>query len=344
MTDYLRLKKENYKIIEEEKKGKKVEVSGYPYWLTIDPANYCNLSCPLCPTGQKRGARKQVTLSMGKFKKVIDCLGPYLIHMDLCNWGEPLLNKKVVDMIKYAKKFFINVKLDTNINILNESSAQRLIESGLDKIILSIDGASQESYLKYRRGGDFKKAINNLQLLVNKKMELSSITPFIEWQFLVFRHNEHEISIAKKMAEDLGVDEINFTPPYAGSLKWLATIEPFRSKFYEVKGEKVSFKSCPRQEICNWLWDSVVVNSNGSVSPCCSVENSSDDFFEEFNPLSFNFNHRKYKEARERIVLKKDPNGENKNICLRCEHWGWSNHMDAGFILSKLERRQNAFS
>ena len=96
-------KVDNFIHIEKQKSNCDEYVLGYPYWLTIDPTNFCTLKCPFCPTGQGRNSRTRAMLSLDNFKKIIDELGPYLIHIDFCNWGEPLLNKQIYDNILRAK-------------------------------------------------------------------------------------------------------------------------------------------------------------------------------------------------------------------------------------------------
>ncbi|MBN2407446.1 MAG: radical SAM protein [Elusimicrobia bacterium] len=344
MKGILKKKIDNYYLIEKQKEARAVVLDGYPCWLTVDPANYCNLQCPLCPTGQGRGSRPKKALPFAVFKRVMDELGPYLIHADFCNWGEPLLNEDLCGMIEYAKRFRIHTKLDTNMNVFDEKKAEEIISSGLDKIILSIDGATQESYQKYRVKGDLEKVIRNIKILVERRKRMNRANPRIEWQFLVFRHNEVEMQDARKMAADLGVDEINFTPPYTGSIEWLTTLEPFRSKYYEINGEKVEFRKPGEKTVCNWLWDGITVNSSGSVSPCCSVEDAKDDFCGNISEDAFDkiWNGKMYAEARKHVANHAEkPEKESRNVCLRCDHVGWSNHMDIEFILRKMEKEVN---
>jgi len=340
-SELLNKRIENYYLVEKEKKERRVELHGYPYWLTIDPTNFCNLRCLFCPTGQRRMSRPQCKMTFEQFKIIIDKLGMYLIHIDLCNWGEPFLNEEIFDMVLYAKRFLIHIKIDTNFTIFDEEKAEKLLNSGLDKIILSIDGASRETYPVYRVGGDFDKVIKNIKILVKKREEMKKNKPFIEWQFLVFRHNEHEIEKARKLAEELGVDTIGFTAPYVRRLNWLSTLEPFRSKHYEIKDGRIEFKKNKREIICNWLWDGITINSDTSISPCCSVEDAKDDFFSKFpeNESIFSiWNSKKYIEARKHVLEERDIlHPDSKNICLRCDHIGWSNHMDVGFLVEKMK-------
>ena len=131
-------------------------------------------------------------MKFGDFKKIIDQIGPYLYSLHLYNWGEPLLNEELVDMIRYAKKFKIMVQVSTNLSILDENLARGLIESGLDHLIVSVDGITNESYSMYRVGGDLQK-VSNIKTITAIKMKLNSERPAITGQFLVNRHNESEV-------------------------------------------------------------------------------------------------------------------------------------------------------
>jgi len=323
----LKQKVDNFILIEEQKLSLEEYIQGYPYWLTIDPANFCTLKCPFCPTGQGRNSRSKAVLSLDNFKKIIDKLGPYLIHIDFCNWGEPLLNKQIYEMIKIAKLYNIDTKIDSNLNQFREQDAESLILSGLDKLIVSIDGATPESYSKYRIGGDFNKVIDNLKLLLKKKRQLSKIFPHICWQFLVFRHNEHEIEEVKRLGRDLGVD-VSITKAFIGNKDWIPLNEDYSHyKRKEINNEYTSdhFKE-HREDMCNWLWEAIVINPNGSVSPCCSVEDEKDDFGNIFHqPFSEIWNNEKYRTARSYIKDKKIIQGRDNNICINCRQLGMIN-------------------
>ncbi len=323
-----REKLNNFLLIEEDKKELREHVRGFPYWLTIDPANYCTLRCPFCPTGQGRGSREKGMLSFENFKKLADELGPYLIHIDFCNWGEPLLNNQIYRMIEYAKQYNVDTKVDSSLNHFSEKDAEDMVLSGLDRLIVSIDGASQETYSKYRIGGDFNKVIDNLKILVSKRKELGRVNPYISWQFLVFRHNEHEIEDAKIMSRDLGVDSIGITKAFIGNKEWIPLNEEYSHyKKEEIKEEFTSehFK-VSRHMACNWPWEAIVINPNGSVSVCCSVEDEKDDFGNIFE-ASFRdiWNNDKYRQARRFIRNKKGDAEESNNICIGCRHLGLTN-------------------
>ena len=185
---------------------------GKPYWLTIDPTNFCQLHCPFCPTGANRGVRDKSEMPLEHFKRLMERLGPTLVHMDMINWGESLLHKQLPDMIACAKAHGVFVKLDANLNDMPPGTPERLVLSGLDVLSVSIDGLTQETYGKYRVGGSLEKVLANLRALIAKRGELRRSTPWIRWQFLVFKHNEHEAESVAEFARGLGVDHADVTP------------------------------------------------------------------------------------------------------------------------------------
>ncbi len=182
-------------------------LSSYPTYLTIDPFSACNLKCPLCPTGNGRITLKKGRLQTEMFRHIVDEMGTYLYNIDMFNWGEPLLNKDIYAMIAYAHKRHIITSVSSNFHYFDAQAAERMINSGLDYLILSIDGATQATYEQYRVGGDLDTVLRNVGTLTDTRKQLGSSTPYIFWQYLVFRHNEHEIEQARALATDLGVDE-----------------------------------------------------------------------------------------------------------------------------------------
>ncbi|MBN1823129.1 MAG: SPASM domain-containing protein [Endomicrobiales bacterium] len=319
---YLR-KRLNYNLIEYQKSRMHSVVYGYPYWMTIDPSSVCNLQCRFCPTGQKRNKRKQAIMSFDNFNTIINELGPYLFHIDFCNWGEPLLNGDIWKMIKRAKTYGVTAKVDTNLNVvMTDSDISSLISSGLDRLTVSLDGATQEVYEKYRKNGNIGLVMDNMKRIISAKKAVNAAGPHIHWQYLVFRHNEHEMQKAEEMAAAAGVDSIGFTAPFC-SPEWVSSIDKYNN--YLKKDDKLGFKNAGG--VCGWLWDGVTINADGSVSPCCSVEEEKDDFgnvFEE--PFRSIWNNDEYRLARKYVRNRRKTNKEN--VCVRCDHIGASNHAD----------------
>jgi len=319
----------NFFLVDIQRARRDTVLLGYPYWLIIDPCNCCNLRCPFCPTGQGRNVRTKGKLSLDNFKRIVDKLGPYLIHVDLVNWGEPLLNENLLEMVSYAKQHHCDIKIDTNLTLLTEERARGLVLSGLDKIVVSIDGLTEETYGRYRQGGDFRAAMNNLLLLVKTRKVLKKTKPYITWQFLVFRHNEHEIEKAVKLGRKIGVDHVGITKAFIGDKDWM----PLNPEYSNYQTEKASenaptseyFKT-PPQTLCNWPWEAIAINTNCSVSACCSVEEERDDFGNFFDqPFEELWNSPQYLAARRYIKDKGCSGAKKGNICIGCRHAGLIN-------------------
>ena len=231
-------------------------------------------------------------------------------------------------MVKFAKKYHVDVKIDSNLNHLNEKGVTELVLSGLDKIVASIDGITDRTYAKYRVGGNFQLAMDNLKLIVKKRAELKRSKPYITWQFLVFRHNEHEIREAVSLAKRIGVDHIGITKAFIGDKNWM----PLNSEYSNYRMENIendaTFEHFKKSEtiFCNWPWEAIAINPNGSVSPCCSVEEEKDDFGNIFDqPFEDLWNGEAYRKARCYINDGKQILSSAKNVCVDCHHSGLIN-------------------
>src|SRR6202158_2314821 len=184
-------------------------VHNYPVAAYIEPTSFCNLRCPACPTGLRLGLRPSVAIKEDLFKSAIDELGDYIFHLNMYNWGEPLLHKQTPKLIRYAKEKDIKILMSTNLSIkLTDDYIENLVKSGLDSLIVSLDGASEETYKRYRISGDFNLVRNNILRIQEVKKRLGVQTPKVIWQFLVFKHNEHEIEQARALYKDWGADAI----------------------------------------------------------------------------------------------------------------------------------------
>ncbi|MGQ9627416.1 MAG: radical SAM/SPASM domain-containing protein [Anaerolineae bacterium] len=261
------------------------KVYGYPFLLTLDPSSVCQLHCPFCPTGLREGHRARTLMSLEFFKRIMDELGLYLFRLDLYNWGEPLLNKHFVDMVRYAKQSNIWVCTSTNLSLgLSDHQVEDLVTSGLDKLIISLDGVTEEKYLKYRFDGNFELVMENMRAIVRKKRELGLNRPAVVWQFLVFRHNEEDIETAKRMAAEIGVELYLAAPFVKQEEPWkemTPTLEEFNlysGRAQEGTKKVVAPTLDAKPKRCDWLYASAAINANGSVSPCCAIWEEKDDF------------------------------------------------------------------
>src|SRR5262245_27051581 len=178
-----------------------------PRTVVIDPLARCNLACPLGPTGRGHTtSRGKGMLSLALYCKILDQL-PKLHTVRLFNWGEPLLHPQIDEMISIAARRGISVHAHSHFSLKKDDAFfERLIDAGLHSIWVSIDGASEETYARYRVGGDFGLAFANLERLAKAKRRLGSKTPRIVWKFIVHRHNAHEVEVARRMAREIGVE------------------------------------------------------------------------------------------------------------------------------------------
>jgi len=276
-----------------------------PYSLLVDPSNGCPLHCPGCLHNatfeNKIGPDwPNGLLDEGIFTSFIEKFGPYASSISFFNWGEPLLNRYTPTFIGQAKKFLLHASLSSNLSV--KFDVEALVSSGLDYMILSIDGATPETYGHYRRGGNFDLVIDNVRHLVEAKRKNKKTTPWLCWHFLLFEHNKHEMELAKNMAEELGVDAIKFSLPYdviwqrdvqlaqnvqeskytfTDSVENNAVTDPQISKlFSDVFLQKWSDKLelideglCEKRSgsTCQWLYSTLVMDALGRYLPCCYV-------------------------------------------------------------------------
>ncbi len=182
---------------------------GRPYMAHISPSGLCDLSCLNCPTKDMR-TRGRKFMPFDTFRKFIDEAGDTLLYVILWSWGEPLLNPDFPRMVEYAARRNILTVSSTNLNRLSVDQARDLVSSGLDKLIIAVDGTTQESYEKYRKGGDLRRIVENIKLLVAEKKRVGAKKPFLNLRMVVSRENEHEIEDFRRMGRELKVDMISF--------------------------------------------------------------------------------------------------------------------------------------
>src|SRR5215475_14185306 len=183
---------------------------GFPVSISFEPTTSCNLRCPECPSGLRAFTRPTGMLRDDFFRQTIDQLSAELLYLVFYFQGEPYLNPAFLEMVSYASSKGIYTATSTNAHYLNDRNARRTVESGLDRLIISIDGTTQEVYEQYRVGGRLDKVLEGARNIVKWKKELNSKKPFVFFQFLVVRPNEHQIEDIKLLAKEIGVDEVRF--------------------------------------------------------------------------------------------------------------------------------------
>jgi MoaA/NifB/PqqE/SkfB family radical SAM enzyme len=181
---------------------------GMPIVLEVEPTTSCNLRCPQCPSGLRSFTRDTGMLSLPLFKNIIDEVHHDLVWLVLYFQGEPFLNKQFLEFVKYAAGKNIYTATSSNAHYFTDEMAKATVQSGLDRLIISIDGTTQESYSKYRIGGNLDKVIEGTKNIMEWKKKLNSSTPHVIWQFIAFKHNEHEVETIQQLAKQIGVDEL----------------------------------------------------------------------------------------------------------------------------------------
>lgn len=243
---------------------------GNPISIAIEPTTSCNLRCPECPSGLRDFTRPTGMLEPTFYKKVINEIYRHTHYLTFYFQGEPYLNKGFLDMVKLASKKKIYTSTSTNAHYFDEATAKKTIESGLDRLIISLDGTIQETYEQYRIGGDLNKVIEGTKRVIRWKKELGSKTPYIRFQFLVVKPNEHQIEDALKLGKELGVDDVVFKTAQIYDYKDGSPLIPDNdnySRYKKTAGGYVLKNKLLNQ--CWRMWQSCVITWDGKVVPCC---------------------------------------------------------------------------
>lgn len=249
---------------------------GWPTHLQVEPTNRCNLRCTLCPVTEGMD-RPKGFMNPKLFAKLLDEIGDYVFLILLWDWGEPFLNPAVYEMIADAKRRGIKVVSSTNGHVFaRRENAENLVNSGIDSLIFAIDGIRQETYERYREGGDLNTVVSAINQVVAAKQTLGSTTPLINLRFIVMRHNEHEIPQLINFARDLGVDALTLRTlyPYDDG-EYCATKKDGKEFLPEnARYQRFTFDSKTHSRIrrnrnpCKTLWNNPAIHWDGKVCPC----------------------------------------------------------------------------
>jgi radical SAM protein with 4Fe4S-binding SPASM domain len=244
---------------------------GMPLSISIEPTTSCNLRCPECPSGLRSFTRATGMLDERLFRQTVDQLAPTLSYLLFYFQGEPYLNISFLDMVRYASAKGIYTATSTNGHFLTDQVARRTIESGLDRLIISIDGTTQETYAAYRVGGKLDKVLEGTKNILAWKKQLRSRTPHVIFQFLVVKPNEHQVEDVRRLGAELGVDEVAFKTAqvydYKNGSPLIPTIEEF-SRYRKNDDGTFSIKNKLLNH-CWKMWQSCVITWDGKVVPCC---------------------------------------------------------------------------
>lgn len=240
-----------------------------PAYIKIEPTPLCQLRCKGCAQRNISFKHDLLKLNNGKMflsledlKKIVDPIKSTLIGVSLSLYGEPMLNTKIASLIEYLHNINVAVSFPTNLSIrFNYNQIIELVKSGLDCIEVALDGITQESYAKYRVGGNIDLILENVKLISQAKKELHSKSPQVIWKYVVFNHNKHEVEMVRNLFSTWGFDRYEFA--YDNYSDTEIKIES------DIKKNLVN-----KRKPCFWLWNTTIIRWDGSVRPCCTNEKS----------------------------------------------------------------------
>jgi radical SAM protein with 4Fe4S-binding SPASM domain len=244
---------------------------GLPIALSIEPTTSCNLRCPECPSGLRSFTRPTGMLPEELFYKVINELHPTLSYLTFYFQGEPYLHPKFTDLVKYAHQKGVYTATSTNAHFLTDDNAKKTILSGLDKLIVSLDGTTQDTYEQYRIGGKLDKVIEGTKRLLRWRKALKSQTPKVVFQFLVVKPNEHQIPEVYALAKSLGVDGVQLKTAQIYDYEQGSPLIPTIDKYsrYALQSDGTYKIKNALANSCWRMWQSCVITWDGKVVPCC---------------------------------------------------------------------------
>jgi MoaA/NifB/PqqE/SkfB family radical SAM enzyme len=248
---------------------------GMPVFLSVEPTNRCNLQCPECPTGLNLLTREKGMMSLELFQRIIESARATAMYLNLYFQGEPLLHPRLFEMIDIAKRAGIYVSTSTNAQLIDRPLAEKLIASGLDRLIISFDGPDEESYVSYRKGGEWSGLLQAVAYLVAAKKERDGKGPFIVLQCLWLSTNVNKKAALIRLTQELGADKLEF--------KTLQLLDPSKpSTLVPASGTQTRYQKCgdayvlkrTRSRICSRLFTTLVITHDGKTAACCYDKNA----------------------------------------------------------------------
>lgn len=246
--------------------------AGQPMTLSIEPTTACNLRCPECPSGLRSFTRPTGHLSEDFYTSLIDQVKDRLIYLIFYFQGEPFIHPRFLDMVRHAHQNRIYTITSTNGHFLDDDTARRTVESGLDRLIISVDGLTQDVYEQYRRRGQLDRVLQGTANIIRWKKQLQSKKPYLVFQFLVVKPNEHQIKDIYKLAREMGVDEVKLKTAQIYDFKNGHPLIPSQDKHSRYRRNASTGKYEIKYSItdeCWKMWHSAVVTWDGKMVPCC---------------------------------------------------------------------------
>ena len=296
---------------------KKTILFGKPFTVSIEPTTACNLGCPECPSGLKKFTRETGKIATEVNRNLLQSIGKQLFYINYYFQGEPFLHPDFLELIKDAKKHSIYTSTSTNAHFITSKKAEEIVHSGLDRIIISIDGTTQETYEQYRVTGTLSKVIAGTKALIEAKKKAKSTTPHLIFQFLVVKPNEHEIPAIYQLAKELGVDEVRLKSAQLYDYKHGNPLMPSQEQYTRYKISKDGTYKLKHQtgNHCWRMWSSCVLTWDAQMVPCCFDKDAEHTIG---SALEGNFEKlwksKKYQEFRTSVLTKRN----QIDICQNC--------------------------
>lgn len=245
--------------------------------LSIEPTTACNLRCPECPSGLRSFTRPTGRISEALYEQLIDQVAAHTLYLTLYFQGEPYLHPHFTHLVQYASRKGIYTATSTNAHFLNSKRAEATVRSGLSRLIISIDGVTQQTYEAYRREGKLEKVLEGAKNIIYWKKKLKSSTPHVIFQFLVVKPNEHEIPELHQLAKAIGADEVQLKTAQIYDYKNGSPLIPENTRYSRYKqlpnGKWVIKNNLLNQ--CWKMWAGCVITWDGKVVPCCFDKDAS---------------------------------------------------------------------
>lgn len=299
------------------KNFKKNVIWGKPMSVSIEPTTACNLACPECPSGLKQFTRPTGKVDLQKNEELLDQIKKSVFYITYYFQGEPFLHPQFLELIKAAKKRKIYTSTSTNAHFIDRKKADEIVASGLDRLIISIDGASQKTYENYRINGKLDKVLEASKHLVEAKKTAKSTTPHLIFQFLVVKPNEQDIPEIHQIAKEIGIDEVRLKSAQVYDYKNGNPLIPENIKYSRYKKNSdgtYSFKYKLANN-CWRMWSSCVFTWDLKVVPCCFDKDAhhilGDTAHEDFQLI---WKSKSYKTFRTAVLN----NRSQIDICKNC--------------------------
>ncbi len=242
-----------------------------PNAIAIEPTTACNLGCPECPSGLKKFTRPTGNLDPALLHNLLDEIGDTLQYLTFYFQGEPYIHPRINELVQAAAKKGIFTATSTNAHFITASSAEAIVRSGLSRLIISIDGTTQEVYEQYRRRGNLQKVIEGTEHIMAARKKLKSAWPAVYFQFLVVRPNEHQIEEVKALSKKLGVDDVWFKTAQVYDYKNGHDLIPQNEQYARYSQQPDGTWAIKNKLLnqCWKMWHSCVITWDGRVVPCC---------------------------------------------------------------------------